>query len=157
MSAPIRILIVEDDPLYAEVVRSLVQPILNAFPGSSVTAVRTMEAALAAVAALDAPDLTLLDLTLPPSGMEETLAHLDALEDRTAVVIVTGQKEELIRRIIGDRKTPIVEKTLALPNAPGPLMTAIYLAVDAFQARRWSKQKTNLAILKQVTAHGHTE
>lgn len=148
---PIRILIVEDDPGFAEMAERLVRPILDAFPGSSVTTVRTIEGALEAVAELHAPDVTLLDLTLPPSGVVETLSHLDTFEDRTAVVIVTGQKEELVRKLIGDRATPVVEKSAELLREPGPLVVAIYLAVDAFQQRRWAKQRADLAILRGVT------
>lgn len=152
--SPIRILIVEDDPLYAEVVNRLVRPIVAAFPGSSVITVNTIEAALQLIAQMPAPDLTLLDLTLPPSGMKETLAHLEAMEERTAVVIVTGAKEQFIREIIGPRDTPIVEKTADLMRAPGPLMRAICIAVELFQNRKWARVRENLTLLKQVTNDG---
>lgn len=147
---PIRILIVEDDPNFAEVALNLVQPILRAFPGSTVTTVGTIEAMLKAVAAIDRPDITLLDLTLPPAGVRETLAHLDSLEDRTAVVIVTGTQEELVRAIIGERDTPIVVKTPDLYRKPDILTKAITNAVAAFQKRKWAQMRADLEILRNV-------
>lgn len=159
MSRPInavRILIVEDDDNFAAVASTLIQPIMRAFPGSSVLHVKTIEAMLAAVAEIAAPDITLLDLSLPPSGIRETLAHLDALEERTAVVIITGHSREEVRAIIGQRATPIVEKSPALIEQPGLLLAAIYMAVEVFQNHRWAKWRSNLKILKGVTSHPAT-
>lgn len=149
----IRILIVEDDERFASIAVNLIQPIMKAFPGSSVLHVKTIDAALVAVSEMVAPDITLLDLTLPPSNLQDTLAHLDTLEDRTAVVIVTGHSEEEVRRIIGQRPTPVVLKSLELMEKPSALMTAIYIAVDAFQNRKWARWRENLQILKGVTTN----
>lgn len=151
MSNPqsLRILIVEDDPLFSEIAAGLVRPILDAFPESVVVSVQTAEAALKAISEIPTPDVTLLDLTLPPFGVEETLRHLSTLEEKTAVVILTGHKEEFVRQFIGQRDTPIIEKTKAMAN-PGILTLAICAAVERYQGRKWAAYQRNLAVMKSL-------
>lgn len=151
----IRILIVEDDPKYSEIAEGLVRPILEAFPDSTVTVVRTAEAALEAVSGMSVapPDVMILDLVLPPLGMKETLALLDQFEERTAVVILTGHKKELVETFMGTRKTPVVGKDEALLDR-GLLTRAIVVAVELYQNRKWKTYRENLSVMKSIS-HAH--
>ena len=133
----LRILIVEDDPGFQLLLRDhLLIPLLQAAPGSVLTAVGSFEAMEDALRDIHRPDITILDLTLPPHDMRDTLARLDRIEDVTPVVILTGSCEERVRAIIGGRFTPVVEKTRLLP---GFLERAIIFAIEKWHNHRWAR------------------
>jgi CheY-like chemotaxis protein len=149
---PIHIVIVEDDRNFAAIECDLVRKLIDKFPGSIVQVVTTMAAALALAAEVIPPDVMLLDLSLPPLTPPETLSHLDTLEDRLAVVIVTGHTEAEVRAIIGSKRdTPVVMKTPELlDNNGGILHRAIVAAVDGFLDRKYAKARARLDMLRRV-------
>ncbi len=150
MTNSLRILVVEDDPLYSEIInRLLLHDILERIPGSVVTFVKTLEAMEEVLCEIERPDVTILDLAVPPNTMRDTLAQLETIELCTPVVILTGSKEENIRAIIGHRLTPIVEKTAAAAD-PGILHRAIIFAVEYWQNHRWARVKANIEIMKSI-------
>lgn len=144
----IRILVAEDDPAFSELIEQrLLPPIVAAIPNSTVIFVRSIEAVLAELASIARPDVLLLDLTMPPSGMADTLARLDTIEQATPVVILTGSKEEAVRNIIGTRPTPVVEKEIAIGN-PGLLHQVICRVIEFWQNTRHARTRENIRIMK---------
>lgn len=126
-----KILIVEDIASMADYLSRMVAPLRAAFPGSEVEIVATLDAALAACQRSQPPDVVLLDLTLPPHGPEEVIAHIHKVEDRSPVVIVTGHSREYIERITAGMDLQIVFKN-DLVRDSGMLFKAIHRAVEVF-------------------------
>ena len=78
----IHILIVEDEKPMADLMERLVKPLLSHFAGSQVTVAHKLVDALLTVRAYNAPDIVLLDLTLPDSDIENTMNHIDEIDSR---------------------------------------------------------------------------
>lgn len=93
MTTGLRVLIVEDHPIY----RDGLADTLSSAPGIEVVATADSgEAALELVAA-DAPDVVLMDLSLPGiSGVEATAAVVDAAPDAGVLVLTMYREEELL-------------------------------------------------------------
>ena len=83
-SAPLRVLIVEDDPSNSEVMRLLLE-----MAGHTVSAAGTAKAALERAAA-DQPDVVLLDLGLPDQDGGEIAGGLRAAVAPGARIIITS-------------------------------------------------------------------
>lgn len=146
------LVIVEDDANFATIESGLVRNLIDKFPGSTVRVVTTMGDALAIASEVIPPDVMLLDLSLPPLTPRETLSHLDALEDRLAVVIVTGHTESEVRAIIGSKRdTPVVMKTPELIKDNGGILhRAIVAAASALLDRKYAKARARIDMLRQV-------
>lgn len=105
------ILIVEDQIPVAEIVSIVIRRVFERFPGCKVRYVRFLSEALEIINR-HAPDVVVLDLLLadPDSSMEKTLSHLDEIEERSPLVILTGHDPAEVRKLIPDSKVEIVAK-----------------------------------------------
>lgn len=149
MRGQLHILIVEDDAPFVKVVEDLVQPLLQAFPGSMVSVAKKLSDALSALSTIPLPNLILLDLTLD-RPMSETIARLDRFEETAPTVIVTGYASQMVRELLKGRQIEIVEKGLFL-DMKKALMIAIPKAIAGWNEReRLSRQKT-LEALRRIT------
>lgn len=113
-SAPLYILIVEDSETVAAVIERTIGRLREWFPDAVIQAVTSWADAIRYINADPAPDLTLLDLTLPDATMHESIARVKHLEERTAVVIITGQKRETVEERLIDSEVEILEKNPSL-------------------------------------------
>lgn len=150
---PIRILVVDDDPGYAELVSRMIDPVKKAFPGSAITIVGSLGQAIVELDRMPGYHVTFLDLTFPENSMQQTLDCLDAIENKSAVVIVTGQPEHRVREIIGERKTPVIVKQPMLYRHAETLMQAMLDAISfstATRNHRWAKIEENVQIMRNV-------
>lgn len=129
VSTPLHVLIVEDDTHMAEWVQEHIKPLRAAFPRATIEIVNTWLAAQAAIASDPPPNVTLLDLTLPDSTMHETIARVSIIEQRSAVVIITGHKTEDVEALLVDRRVEVLHKSPSL-FAPGNIIRAIYRALE---------------------------
>jgi DNA-binding response OmpR family regulator len=127
-----KILIVEDDRSMAQMLTVLMLPLKKEFPGSEVDVVHNFEDAKRIIQGMPAPDIALLDLSLPPLRHEQTIARLHEIEGRCAIVIVTGHPTSQVRELLGDRKIEIVHKT---PRMRDYLFTAMHTALSRFQGK----------------------
>lgn len=144
----LRILIVEDDPGFQLLLQDrILIPILQAAPDSVLTVAASLEAMEAALRDIHHPDITILDLTLPPHDMRDTLGRLDHIEDVTPVVILTGSSEERVRAIIGGRFTPVLEK---MQLQPGLLERAIIFAIEKWHNHRWARIQSCVAEIRRL-------
>lgn len=89
MNKPISILLVEDNPADAILIRRLVR---TAAPDFRVTHVATLADSIAQLQANEA-DVILLDLGLPDSEGMETLARTRAQVPNTPIIVITGTGE----------------------------------------------------------------
>jgi CheY-like chemotaxis protein len=83
---PLRVLLIEDDPAHVETVRSLVEP-----AGRVDLRTATTRAAGEVAARVSQPDLVLLDLGLPDSTGEATLARWQEAGGSAPVLVVGGE------------------------------------------------------------------
>lgn len=102
-SAPIpgfEILIIEDEAVTAAYITRIIDKIMSNFPESKISVARDMKTAMFTILQ-HAPDLILLDLSLPDSPWEETLEkRIDAFAERSPLVILTGHSVDSIRKFI---------------------------------------------------------
>lgn len=90
--APIRVLLVEDNRLYARMlIEALEESGAGRFLVDHVDALRTLPPALAR-----SPEVIVLDLTLPDGSGLETLAQVRVLAGNLPVVVLTGLDDELL-------------------------------------------------------------
>lgn len=128
VSVPLHVLIVEDDSHMAEWVQQHIEPLRAAFPRAVIEIVSTWLAAQSAIACEPPPNVTLLDLTLPDSTMLETIARVSIIEQRSAVVIITGHKTEDVEALLVDSRVEVLHKSPSL-FMPGSIIRAIYRAL----------------------------
>lgn len=110
-SAPLRILIVEDQPSVALVVAAKIERIRAWFPRAMVMTVHTMQDALETIHRDPAPDSVVLDLWLPDSDMKSTIAMVASISSRSAVVILTGDKSKEIDELLVGQEVEVIRKT----------------------------------------------
>lgn len=92
-----RILIIEDDPGAALVLQEFLLPL-----SSSITVAHTMDDALKAVAGAEEINLITVDLGLPDSDVQSTLARIRHIRQRrpeSLIVVVTGQDIDGLEKI----------------------------------------------------------
>lgn len=146
----LKILIVEDDDSFSALMERFVRPLRAAFPTSELMVKRSLSDALEEIGRINPPDITLLDLSLPPHTVEQTLTHLDSMEARTAVVIITGQDRERVQRLLNGRHTPVISKDEVVRDG-GLLIGMIVTAVKIFNRRKWAAMEADLEIIRGVT------
>lgn len=104
-------LIVEDDPGILLVYEKKLTAIRRAFPNSILSFTPSLAEAKRIASTPPFPDLVILDLTLPGSTWQETLAETRAFVDRSALLIVTGQPIEKVRSVLLDPEIEVLQKT----------------------------------------------
>ncbi len=144
-----KILVVEDDIPFSSLMERFVKPLVDAFPRSELMIVHTLESALEEIARTPSPDITILDPNLPPHGMEDTFKHLDSIEDRTALVVVSGFPKSEIEKQLAGRETPFSTK-LDLVGNWAILDDLIYRAVRLFQKRGRAIAEADLEIIRGI-------
>lgn len=149
MPERLKILIVEDEQPVADVLERLVAPLKDSFPGSQVILATRMADALEIIGSIPSPDITLLDLSLPDSSIEETIGRLRDIEAVCPVVIVTGHATERVIAMMGDLKVPVIDKSIALFES-NFLVRAIVRVVEAWQKNRWARIDRNLNRMKEM-------
>lgn len=104
-----RFLLIEDSDGVGEVITRKLELLRVKFPQSSVTVAPTMTAAREHLAASGYPDLAFVDLKLPDSEIEESVAMAIELDHHTPVIIMTGFPEEA-RRLLGSYPIEVIPK-----------------------------------------------
>jgi DNA-binding NtrC family response regulator len=160
MAELIHILLVEDDPIASGRIMELVAPLIEAFPGSRITPVRSMGEARLIIDRTPSPDVVLLDLTLPDSMIEETLARIESIEDRSPVVIVTGTSKDRVLRLLKGRRVEIAEKDVIFRER-GALVKFVGRAMEAWRGQRFQRLDALIAqakaLEKTIQPYGATE
>ncbi len=152
----LKILIVEDSEPFIELAKRFIEPLLLAFPNSTVITTGCLDAAITEINKVDPPHITLLDLTLEKHSLDETISQLEAMEERTAVVIISGSPKDLILKKIGDRQTPVLSK-LEVVNNFWLLPQAIYAALKFWQSRKNKQIEEDLRIIAAVGHHQYVD
>lgn len=150
----LHVLIVEDDKLLARLIEHHVGPIREAFPDAIITVVHEWPDARKYLETDPAPNVVLLDLTVPGSELLETIARVDALEERSALVIITGHKPEEFMGLFKS-KVEVLLKTPSLWN-PGTIMRAIVRALERKEIEQQDARFAGIRdIINQLHSHGY--
>ena len=88
-SRPIRVVIVDDHPLFIDALTLALRPLT---PGATSSSAATLAQAIALLAAAPA-DLILLDLMLPDAGGVESVARVRAVAGQARLVVVSGKDD----------------------------------------------------------------
>lgn len=110
----------------ASLLTSFMAPVKEEFPHSEVNVVHNFEDAKRIIQSIPAPDIALMDLSLPPLKHQETISRLHEIEGRCAIVIVTGHRPEEVRKLLGGREIEIVHKE---PGMIQKLFNAMHTAL----------------------------
>lgn len=144
-------LVVEDDRTVAYFVEGQLAAIREAFPHAVIQLVHTWKDAGRVIFADPAPTVILMDLSMPGSTREETIARVAEIEERSAVIIITGHNEDDVRRMLGESKVEILRKDPRLMSQ-GFLIRAIVRALSrkqlADEQGRFAKLRTIIQELK---------
>ncbi len=93
-SEDLRILIVDDDPAFGNLIGEYLQTVRKTFPKAIITVVTSMVEALTIVSQRPHPDVVLCDLKLDFSGAEGTLQRIRDIDPPSPVIIMTGYSSE---------------------------------------------------------------
>lgn len=147
-SAPIRILVLEDDPHMSEFIQLRVERIVaGAFPNAFVIPATTMKQAEALLGLPYKFDVILLDLVLPDSEIENSIAKAEAFNEHTPVIIVTGRYWDDVRKLLRTKSIPVLEKS------SGSFMDGIARIIsDAIRARRDRESGERLTRIDEILA-----
>ena len=97
MSAPVRVVVVDDHAVFREGVRSL----LARVPDVEVVGEAASTAEAVEVTAATAPDVVLMDLSIPGGGGEKATAAILAAQPKVAVLILTMHADDVhLRRAL---------------------------------------------------------
>lgn len=130
MSA-LRILVVEDERNMAGLLFSELEMIRRTFPDSPITMAGSYKGMLLALMTNPAPDVVILDLTLPDSRMTETISSIGEIEKIATVVIVTGSHPEQVQPLLTNPDVEILHKDKSLFQG-NSLILAIGRALSRF-------------------------
>lgn len=129
MNSPLRILVAEDEPSMAMVIRNRLGKLREYFPLATIEDYLTIEEAAERLKRTPYIDVLILDLSFPTSSFEETIARLDEFGTHSAVVLVTGRKRDEVQEMVGNRVIEVVEKGPEIFD--GTLFEAMYRALFA--------------------------
>lgn len=104
-----RFLLIEDSEGIYEVISRKLAMLSSKWPDASVTLAATMKAAREYLALSGYPDLVFLDLKLPDSEIEQSIAAALEIEPHAPVIIMTGFPDEA-RRLLGTSPIEVIPK-----------------------------------------------
>ncbi len=146
-----RILIVEDDPGIVLVYQRKLETLLKAFPEAVTTFATTLAEAKHIVAQAPYQDVIVLDLTLPGTEWEETVAAVPELSMNSALFIVTGQPEEKVRAMLSNPDIEVLHKTPELFFGHA-FLEAIARAINRRTEKGTARIYGNLQAMKEYIA-----
>lgn len=146
LSDPLRILIVEDDKMMAEWVSKNISPIRDVFPAAEITIVHEFDEATHIINLNPPPHAVLLDLGLPKYTWQEVVVKVSEIEERAAVVIITGHKKTDVEALLVDKNVEVLEKEPGL-WAPNNIIRAI---VRALERRKLAMEKKNFSEVRNM-------
>lgn len=150
----LRILLVEDETLIADIYERLLGRLVAAFPGSTVTRVETAEDMMDIMRGL-APDVTVLDLTLKDASRETTIMEIRNIAIRSPVVVVTGSSEPSVRRLVMEQGASEFIYKPEIHANPNILERAVIKAIMKFKQARWKGLSEEIeALRKFANEHG---
>lgn len=137
----IEILVVEDEEIVAVMIVEIVQRLLDHFPGSKISFVRGKEEALAIIFSKP-PDFVFLDLSLADTKhYNETLDVIDAIDERSPVMIITGKdvdriKQEMTGRVKSEGIQILSKRDVLDPSKHGWFFNLVFSVMHAWHCRK---------------------
>lgn len=159
LSIPLHILIVDDEESFAGLVARQLNSLQEAFPRALIEVVHTRDEAERIIASEPPPNVALLDLKLPrvdgapDMTLREAVERAMKLDERTAVVIITGHRKEDVEELLIDSHIEVLHKNPSI-WLPGNIIRAIVRALERKQLAeakgRFSKVRGIVETLKQL-------
>lgn len=152
LSAPLRILIVDDEVSFAAVMEIQVRVLQESFPRAVIEVVHNWTEAIRAVQAEPPPSVTLLDLRMPEGNgapfveLREAVRRAIEFDDRTAVVIVSGHRRADIEELLVDSQIEVLQKDSSLLS-PGNIIRAL---VRAMERKSLAEEKGRFSRLRGI-------
>lgn len=144
----IKILIVEDDTNgMGKMLVERIGFLRSHFQRAEISLVETLADARRVLLIYPRPDMIVLDLGLPDSLWEETVAAAPELDSKSPVVIVTGHPEDQVRALL---KCPEVEIIMKDPSLWDHLIAAVARALFRGFSRSRKQVDENLSRLAEL-------
>lgn len=155
MPSIVHILVVEDEPIMAGWMLSVLEPLRTFFPGAVIDVVHSWKDAQAIIFAEPAPTIVLLDLLMPDSNLAQTLSQVPSIEDRCALLIVTGQHRDDVEKGLHGRRVEILEKGPETSNRRS-FISAITRALECREKRAEQERFNSVrSIIEELHAKGY--
>lgn len=148
-NSPLKILVVEDAKNVAEVMQSVVQPILERFPGSEVIVTPSLSEALRIMDLLPRPDVITLDLTLEDSSLEQTMSKVEEIDSKCPVVLVTGGDVQKWSAMLNRRHIEVIQKGRDWLTG-NVLVLTILRAITRGQTREAKRVSERIALMRRI-------
>jgi two-component system response regulator AlgR len=145
MPRPLRLILVDDEPLARERLKTLLADLSGELPVAVVAEAATGEAALAKAATVPA-DLLLRDIQMPGMSGLETARHIAVLPRAPAIVFVTAYDEHALRAF-ELRALDYLLKPVRLARLREALSRAVPLAAES--ARAMAPRRTRFTLVER--------
>lgn len=148
-TSPLKILLVEDAEHLPELMQKVITPLLQRFPHSEVMTTPSLARALDLISECPPPDVVTLDLTLADSSLENTMAHVEQIEGRSPVVLVTGGNVDTWRDMLEQLQIEVIDKSSDWLRG-NVLVMAIVRAVMRGKTREAQRVNERLAAMRDL-------
>ena len=144
----LRILLVEDESSMEEIFTRLLERLVAAFPGATISRVEELKEALDIVRGL-APDVTVLDLNLKDATAETTIEEIGSIVQRSPVVVVTGMYDARLRVKAMRYGAHAFLTKLELAERPSLLEKMVISAMASFKAKQYEGLASQIEALRK--------
>lgn len=131
----LRILLVEDERVVADVYERMLDRLIAAFPGATVTRIESLRELRDILRGL-APDVAILDLTLRDASREVTIEEISRVAERCPVIVVTGSSDPTLREVVMKRGASGFIFKPELHASRGLLERVVTAAITTFKVHK---------------------
>lgn len=148
--SPLRVLIVEDHPLEAELVQRALYIFSSLLGEPEIIITNTFAAALSIVRGTHPTDIVILDSTLDDSTMQETIKNVRQIEDHSPTFILTGYPKADVEALLAMQDNGHIEVVEKGPHVftKGFLTGVVSTVISKWHARRKTPMREALQILE---------
>lgn len=152
----LRILLIEDEALIGDLYERLLERLVKAFPGATISRVETLEEARKILRELR-PDVAVLDLNLKDAGDEMTVREIESICKICPVVVVTGLSDPALRAKCMAMGAHSFIRKLDLNITSSLLERALIAAMSAFKINKREGLSREIEALKKFANEHGTE
>lgn len=157
LAHPLHILIVEDIELMATAIRDRLEMLRLRFPDARLTCVSNFKDGIDVVSQIPHPDVVLLDIGLPDSAWETTIANVHEFENRSPVLIVTGHSEDTVRERLKRAGQPDIEVLRKDPSMWSKLIECVARAMMRAKHGNMERITQNIRTLREMIHNAPNE
>lgn len=153
----LRILLIEDESMIADIYERSLGRLVQAFPGASIIRIKSLAEEREILRNL-APDVCVMDLNLLDASASETIEEIKAICSISPVVVVTGLDDPKLRsRCVRAGASGFIHKR-DMTADPGLLERLVTSAISAFKIHKREGLSRDIeALRKFALEHGTPE